>query len=126
MGMAEATARAQWGKSLKNQPVSQSVDLLRTGNAKGRMTLHISMYDDKLQAIVSQGHIHMMKTLKGYEHPSARGIRLGASPADVKKLYGFPTRIVEMVQGESWVYTDEVNIAFRFLDNRVTSWLVFE
>jgi hypothetical protein len=66
----------------------------------------------------------MITVLDGYQGTSAKGITLGSSAQEVLAHYGRPAQIVEMTQGESWLYEAQ-GIAFQLDKQRVKSWLLF-
>ena len=66
----------------------------------------------------------MITVLDGYKGTSAKGIALGSSAQEVVAHYGPPTQILELTQGESWVYEAQ-GIAFQLRDQQVTSWQLF-
>ena len=73
---------------------------------------------------LSKDEIWMITVLDGYTGTSAKGIRLGSAAQEVLAHYGPPAQIVEMTQGESWIYEAQ-GIAFQLREHRVTSWQLF-
>jgi hypothetical protein len=66
----------------------------------------------------------MITVLDGYKGKSAQGLTLGSSAQEVLAHYGRPAQILEMAQGESWVYEAQ-GIAFQFRDQHVITWQLF-
>jgi tetratricopeptide (TPR) repeat protein len=73
---------------------------------------------------LSKDEIWMITVLDGYTGTSAKGIRLGSAAQEVLARYGPPAQVVEMTQGESWVYEAQ-GIAFQLREHQVTSWQLF-
>ena len=58
---------------------------------------------------------------------SRGGIEAGSSTDDLRRAYGSPMRVMEMAEGEFWLYDDSKrNITFVIDDGAVQSWIVYE
>jgi len=84
----------------------------------------VARYPHVVMTLSSNGEIWMITVLDGYKGKSAKGVTLGSSAQEVLTHYGRPAQILEMTQGESWVYEAQ-GIAFQLRDHQVTSWQLF-
>jgi len=85
----------------------------------------IARYPSVVMTLSRHDEIVMITVLDGYKGKSAKGIALGSSAQEVLTHYGRPAQILEMTQGESWVYAAQ-GIAFQLRDHQVvTSWQLF-
>ena len=103
---------ASWGESRKSQ-------LTLDGQP-----FTVTRYPHVVLTLSPRDEIWMITVLEGYKGTSAKGITLGSSVQEVLAHYGRPAQILEMTQGESWVYEAQ-GIAFQLYDRKVTAWLVF-
>src|SRR5215510_11731924 len=81
-------------------------------------------YPHVVMTLSRDEEILMITVLDGYKGQSAKGISLGSLAQEVLAHYGRPAQILEMTQGESWVYEAQ-GIAFQLHDRKVTAWLLF-
>ncbi len=117
MGVAVATfadeVPASWGKPRKSQLTLEA------------QPFTVARYPHVVMTLSSNNEeILMITVLDGYKGTSAKGIALGSSAQEVVAHYGPPTQILELTQGESWVYEAQ-GIAFQLRDQQVTSWQLF-
>jgi tetratricopeptide (TPR) repeat protein len=84
----------------------------------------VARYPHVVMTLSPHGELLMITVLDGYKGKSAKGITLGSSAQEVLAHYGRPAQILEMTQGESWVYETQ-GIAFQLDEQRVRSWLLF-
>jgi tetratricopeptide (TPR) repeat protein len=103
---------ASWGEPRKSQLTLEA------------QPFTVARYPHAVMMLSPQDEILMLTVLDGYKGKSAKGITLGSSAQEVLAHYGRPAQILEMTQGESWVYTAQ-GIAFQLRDHKVSSWLLF-
>jgi tetratricopeptide (TPR) repeat protein len=84
----------------------------------------VARYSNVVMTLSPNDEIWMIMVLEGYKSKSAKGVTLGSSAQEVLTHYGPPAQILEMTQGESWIYEAQ-GIAFQLLDHKVKSWLLF-
>jgi hypothetical protein len=84
----------------------------------------VARYPHVVMTLSPHSELLMIMVLEGYKGTSAKGITLGSSAQEVLAHYGRPAQIVEMTQGESWIYAAQ-GIAFQLDAQRVKSWLLF-
>jgi tetratricopeptide (TPR) repeat protein len=84
----------------------------------------VAVYPHGMTTLSQDEEILMIVALEGYRGKSAREVAIGSAGTDVFAHYGRPSRILQMTQGESWVY-DAQGIAFQLRDGTVVSWLLF-
>jgi tetratricopeptide (TPR) repeat protein len=84
----------------------------------------VARYPHVVMTLSPHGELLMITVLEGYKGKSAKGITLGSSAQEVLAHYGRPAQILEMTQGESWIYEAQ-GIAFQLDEQRVRSWLLF-
>jgi tetratricopeptide (TPR) repeat protein len=84
----------------------------------------VARYPHAVLTLSPKDEIWMITVLDGYQGKSAQGIMLGSSAQEVLAHYGHPAQILEMTQGESWVYEAQ-GIAFQLRDQHVTTWQLF-
>lgn len=117
MGVAVAAfadeVPASWGKPRMSQLTLEA------------QPFKIARYPSVVMTLSRHDEIVMITVLDGYKGKSAKGIALGSSAQEVLTHYGRPAQILEMTQGESWVYAAQ-GIAFQLRDHQVvTSWQLF-
>jgi hypothetical protein len=116
MGVAVAAfadeVPASWGKPTISQLTLEA------------QPFKVARYPHVVMTLSPHGEILMITVLDGYKGKSGKGITLGSSAQEVLALYGHPAQIVEMTQGESWIYKAQ-GIAFQLDEQRVRSWLLF-
>ncbi len=86
--------------------------------------LTVRHYPQGIMTFAQEEEIVMILAEPGYRGKSARGIAIGSAQAEVIDQYRNPSRILEMTQGETWVY-DKMGISFQLRRGRVVSWLLF-
>jgi hypothetical protein len=82
----------------------------------------VTVYPNGVVTLSQEQEILLIVTPRGYSGTSAGGIAVGSSSQDVLSHYGPPTKILQMTQGDSWVYT---GISFQLRDGKVVSWLLY-
>ena len=103
---------ASWGEPRKSQLTLEA------------QPFKVARYSHVVMMLSPQDEILMITVLDGYKGKSAKGITLGSLAQEVLARYGRPAQILEMTQGESWVYEAQ-GIAFQLRDRKVSSWLLF-
>jgi tetratricopeptide (TPR) repeat protein len=103
---------ASWGEPRKRQLTLEA------------QPFTVARYSHVVMTLSPHGEILMITVLDGYKGKSAKGVSLGISAQEVLAHYGRPAQILEMAQGESWVYEAQ-GIAFQFRDQHVTTWQLF-
>ncbi len=86
--------------------------------------LTVRDYRHGMMTFAQDEEIVMIVAEPGYRGKSSRGIAIGSAQAEVLDQYQTPSRVLEMTQGESWVY-DKMGISFQMRHGRVVSWLLF-
>jgi tetratricopeptide (TPR) repeat protein len=84
----------------------------------------ICTFKNGVKTVSQEDEIVMIVTSEGYRGKSAGGISIGASESGVLTAYGPPSKLLNMTQGESWIYQSQ-GITFQFRDNKVVSWILF-
>ncbi len=86
--------------------------------------LTVRDYRQGMMTFAQDEEIVMIVAAPGYRGKSSRGIAIGSAQAEVLDQYQTPSRVLEMTQGETWVY-DKTGISFQMRQGRVVSWLLF-
>jgi tetratricopeptide (TPR) repeat protein len=86
--------------------------------------LTLRHYSQGIETFAQDGEIVMIFAERGYRGKSSRGIAIGSARSEVIDQYRTPSRILQMTQGETWMY-DKMGISFQLRQGRVVSWLLF-
>jgi hypothetical protein len=86
--------------------------------------LTVTRYPQGITTFSQEEEIVMILALEEYRGTSAMGIAIGSSQETVLDQYRTPSRMLDMTQGESWVY-DAHGISFQMRNGKVVSWLLF-
>ena len=86
--------------------------------------LTVTRYPQGITTFSQEDEIVMILALEEYRGKSAMGIAIGSSEQAVLDQYRTPSRMLDMTQGESWVY-DAHGISFQIRNGKVVSWLLF-
>jgi tetratricopeptide (TPR) repeat protein len=87
----------------------------------------LSAFRNHVKTLSQRQKIQMILTQAGFAGKAERGIALGTTAREVRKVYGAPSRILDLTQGQTWVYDLEgQGIAFQLEEDRVVSWVIFD
>jgi len=84
----------------------------------------VSIYKNGVKTLSQDDEIKLIFVPESYKGKSTRGISIGSVEKDILAKYGIPSRVLNMTQGESWVYASE-GIAFQLRGRMIVSWLLF-
>jgi tetratricopeptide (TPR) repeat protein len=113
VGASEDNIPPGWGKPIRSKEISIE-----------EYPFKVSFYNNGFMTLSQDDEIQMIAALGNCQEKTSRGIALGEVEETVLASYGSPTKVLNMNQGESWVYEYE-GIAFRFVDKKVAAWMLF-
>ncbi len=126
-------ARPQLAERVKGLAVAAFEDEIPTTWGRPRSVRRLQLEEEPLtvryyrhgtMTFAQDEEIVMIVAAPGYQGKSSRGIAIGSPEAEVIDQYQSPSRVLEMTQGETWVY-DKTGISFQMRHGRVVSWLLF-
>lgn len=123
-GPAESVAGGRVGAYDDEMPKTWGAPQARPV-ALGKDACQISVYPNQLEtASCKQGKVMLIAVREGAQAKTARGVGLGTARSTVESAYGAPSDVLDLTSGKVLVY-EEAGIAFRVVDDKVASWVVF-
>jgi tetratricopeptide (TPR) repeat protein len=102
----------EWGK-----PQSKEIVL-------GERPYRFNTYNNRVVTLSQRDEVKLIITSDGFKGRTEKGITVGSAQKDVFSAYGGPNKVLDMTQGQSWVY-DSQGIVFHLRDGKVVSWILF-
>lgn len=84
----------------------------------------VETYSGGLVTVSQRGDVVLIVVPPAFPGKTEGGIAIGGPAAQVRAAYGPPGQVLELADGEAWVFKER-GISFRVRDGKVVSWQIF-
>ncbi len=114
IGSFEDEIPSDWGKPVKIKEIAIEEEPFKA-----------CYYKNGLMVFLQDDEVLLIAALNGSSKKTSKGIGNKDTDESVADTYGSPSMVLYMTQGKTWIYSP-LGIAFSFIDNKVSFWMMFE